>query len=195
MNVKEIPDVGATAACGDDDGPTIDAAVAGDVNAFALLYDRYLDRVYRHVYYRVGNQADAEDLTQQVFLQAWRSIGRFRQVGVPFTAWLFTITHNLLVSAYRRARDVHPLDLDSASLARWANPEAEVFAQFDRTATRAAILRLNPEQQQVIILRFVENFDYSAIAAVLGKSEGNVRVIQHRALKELRRLLTPQVRV
>jgi len=177
------------------DEALIAAASTGDVQAFAVLYDRHLERVYRHVYYRVGNRADAEDLTQQVFLHAWQAIGRFQRTGAPFAAWLLTIAHNLLVSAYRRAKDVQPLDLDPATLARWANPEAEAFAQFDRRAVREAILHLKPDQQQVIILRFVENFEYGAIAAVLGKSEGNIRVIQHRALAELRRLLAHKVKV
>ena len=193
--VQEKLDVASAATNGDDDESVIDAAIAGDVHAFATLYDRHLDRIYRHVYYRVGNRADAEDLTQQVFLQAWRSIGRYRRLGAPFAAWLFTIAHNVLVSSRRKVKDLQPLDTELISLARWANPEAEALAEYDRRATREAILRLNPEQQQVIVLRFVENFEYSVIAAVLGKSEGNIRVIQHRALRELRRLLTHKVRV
>jgi hypothetical protein len=84
----------------------VDAAIAGDGTAFAALYDLHLDRVYRHVYYRVGNRADAEDLTQQVFLQAWRAIGRYRRTAAPFIAWLLTIAHNAIVSHYRKAREL-----------------------------------------------------------------------------------------
>lgn len=191
--MRGAAEAGAVVAGGDDG--VVDAAAAGDINAFATLYDRHLDRVYRHVYYRVGNRADAEDLTQQVFLQAWQAIGRFRRTGAPFTAWLLTIAHNLLVTSYRRAKDATALELDPASLARWANPEAETFSRYDQHVVREAILQLKMEQQQVVILRFVEDFDYTAIAAALGKSEGNIRVIQHRALLELRRLLSHKVKV
>jgi RNA polymerase sigma-70 factor (ECF subfamily) len=171
----------------------LDAAIAGDDAAFAGLYDLHLTRVYRHVYYRVGNRADAEDLTQQVFLQAWRAIGRFQRTGAPFVAWLLTIAHNLIVSFYRQAKDRSALDLDPVALERWSNPEHEVLAEYDRLAVRSAVLQLRPEQQHVVTMRFLENFEYATIARVLGKSEGNVRVIQHRALNELRRLLRGEV--
>lgn len=171
----------------------LDAAIAGDDAAFAELYDLHLTRVYRHVYYRVGNRADAEDLTQQVFLQAWRAIGRFQRTGAPFIAWLLTIAHNLVVSFYRQAKDQSALDLDPIALERWSNPEHEVLAEYDRLAVRSAVLQLRPEQQHVVTMRFLENFEYATIARVLGKSEGNVRVIQHRALNELRRLLRGEV--
>jgi RNA polymerase sigma-70 factor (ECF subfamily) len=176
------------------EGALIAAASAGDVQAFATLYDLHVERVFRHVFYRVGNRADAEDLTQQVFLKAWQAIGRYRQTSSPFIAWLFTIAHNLVVSAHRRARDTAPLDEDVATWQRWADPEAETLAEYDRQTVRDAIMRLKPDQQQVIMLRFVEHLDYPAVAAALGKTEGNVRVIQHRALAELRRLLAPTER-
>ena len=177
------------------EGAQIDAAIAGDTQAFASLYDRYLGRVYRHVYYRVGNQSDAEDLTQQVFLQAWRAIGRYRRTGAPFVAWLLTIASNQVIAFYRRTKRESSLTVEPASGGRWGDPETEAFAQFDRVSVRGAILRLKPEQQQVIIMRFMEYFDYATIAAALGKSEGNIRVIQHRALAELRRLLAHEVKV
>lgn len=175
------------------DQAVIDAAIGGDVQAFAVLYRRYVERVYRHVYYRVGNRADAEDLTQQVFLQAWRAIGRYQHRGVPFIAWLITIAHHLVVNFYVRAK-AQPLELEPTIRAQWADPETQTFARYDRLVVRRAILRLRPEQQQVIIMRFIERFEYSDIATALGKSEGNIRVIQHRALNELRRLLSHEVK-
>jgi RNA polymerase sigma-70 factor (ECF subfamily) len=171
----------------------VEAAVAGDASAFAALYDRHLVRVYRHVYYRVGNQSDAEDLTQQVFLQAWRAIRRFRPTGAPFVAWLFTIAHNLAVQFHRRARDAAPLELEPAAGARWSDPQSEVLATYERTAVRRAILRLKPDFQQVVILRFVEGLPAREVGAAIGKSEANVRVMQHRALVELKRLLDREV--
>ncbi len=173
----------------------VDAAVEGDVRAFAALYDQHLDRVYRHVFYRVGNHGDAEDLTQEVFLQAWRAIGRYRRGGAPFIAWLLTIAHNLVVSYYRRRKEeAAPLDLELAARELWSNPEAEALAHHDRQAVRRAIRRLKPDHQLVISLRFIEQFSPAEVAAATGKAEGHVRVIQHRALAELRRLLMYEVR-
>jgi RNA polymerase sigma factor (sigma-70 family) len=167
----------------------VERAIAGEELAFTALYDRHLDRVYRHVFYRVGNHSDAEDLTQQVFLKAWQAIGRYRRTEAPFIAWLLTIAHNLVVSFYRRGKVAPLLDLDPASTARWSDPVLQVLDKFDRVAVRDAILQLKPEQQLVITMRFMEQFDNATVAAVLGKSEVNVRVIQYRALRDLRKLL------
>jgi RNA polymerase sigma-70 factor (ECF subfamily) len=172
----------------------VDAAVAGDSRAFARLYDQHVDRIYRHVLYRIGNRTDAEDVTQQVFLQAWRAIARYERRTTPFVAWLLTIAHNAVVNFFRRARTTNPIDVELPMVGRWGDPEAETTALLEQVAVRRAILRLKPDQQQVILMRFVENIDFADIAAVLGKNEGNIRVIQHRALLELRRLLTPEVR-
>jgi RNA polymerase sigma-70 factor (ECF subfamily) len=177
------------------EGTLVEAAIGGDAEAFARLYDLHADRVYRHIYYRIGNRDDSEDLTQQVFLQAWRAIGRYERTKTPFIAWLLTIAYHSVVSHARRAKDVAPIDLEPVARERWSDPEAEALARFDRLEVRRAILRLKPDYQHVIVMRFVEHFDYPAIAAALGKSEGNVRVIQHRALLELRRLLSHEVQV
>jgi RNA polymerase sigma-70 factor (ECF subfamily) len=172
----------------------VDAAVAGDSGAFTRLYDQHVDRIYRHILYRIGNRVDAEDVTQQVFLQAWRAIARYERRTTPFVAWLLTIAHNSVVNFYRRARVTDPIDLELPTTGRWADPEAATMAVFDQLAVRRAILRLKPDQQQVILMRFAENIEYADIAAALGKKEGNIRVIQHRALVELKRLLAPEVR-
>ncbi len=177
----------------DEERALIDAAIAGGVQAFAALYDRYLERVYRHAYYLVGNRTDAEDLTQEVFLSAWRAIGRFQHTKASFTAWLLKIAHNAAMSFFRRAKKASYLDMEPEGVDLWSDPEAEALASYDRMAARRAILRLKPEQQQVIVMRFVEELDYADIAAALDKSEGNIRVIQHRALAELRRLLVREV--
>lgn len=173
----------------------IDRARAGDTEAFAALYDQHLARVYRHVYYHLGSRADTEDVTQQVFLRAWQAMPRYRPTDVPLVAWLLTIAHNQVVSFYRRVKDVRPLDLDPVARERWSDPEAETLGRYDRAAVRRAILRLKPDYQRVIVLRFVEGLEYTVIAAAIGKTEGNVRIMQHRALVELRRLLAHEVKV
>lgn len=169
-------------------------AIGGDKSAFARLYDVHYDRVYRHVLYRVPSSEDAEDVTQLVFLQAWRAIGRYQLTGTPFIAWLFTIAHNLVVSFYRRTRLTSPLEEDAREDRSANQPEQSLEVKFDQERIRSAITRLRPEHQQVITLRFLESLAHRDIAGVLGKSEGAVRVIQHRALAELRRILEQEER-
>lgn len=164
-------------------------AIGGDKTAFAQLYDLHHDRVYRHVLYRVPTSEDAEDLTQLVFLQAWRAVGRYRITGSPFIAWLFTIAHNLTMSFYRRNRATGPLEGDPKEDRVDSDPERRTETAFDQERVRAAIRQLRPEHQQVITLRFLENLAHRDIALSIGKTEGAVRVIQHRALAELRRVL------
>jgi RNA polymerase sigma-70 factor, ECF subfamily len=182
------------ATIANDEIAHVEAAIRGDARAFAALYDRHAERVFRHVFYRVANQSDAEDLTQQVFLQAWRAIDRYQRTGAPFVAWLLTIAYHVVVSHSRRSKPTATLELEPVTNERWADPESETMSRFERRAVREAILRLKPDQQQVIIMRFVEHFDHADVAAALGKSEGYVRVIQHRALNELRRLLVHEVK-
>lgn len=173
----------------DDEADLVAAAVEGDSVAFATLYDRHLARVYRHCYYRTGNRADAEDLAQQTFLQAWLAIRRYRRGASPFIAWLLTISQNLAMSHHRKARAIAASDLQLVATEEAADPTAALSTALMRDEVRAAILRLRPERQQVILLRFIEGFSVTEVAAVLGKTENNTRVIQHRALADLRRLL------
>ena len=167
----------------------IQKAVSGDAEAFGRLYDVNADRVYRHIYYRVGNTQDAEDLTQEVFLKAWEAIGRYRVTASPFLAWLMRISHNLIVDLYRRKKKHIYLSDDYFA----ADPDAEAISSvgvdFDRRQLRQAILQLPGNQQQVILMRFIEGYSYAEIASSLGKSEGAIRVLQFRALKRLRSIL------
>ncbi len=164
-------------------------AASGDEDAFAGLYDVHHDRVYRYVMYRVGCAEDAEDLTQRVFLQAWGAIGRYRRTGTPFLGLLYTIAHNVTVSFLRARKPVGSFERDLPTRDRASDPDAALVESDERRRIHGAILRLKPEQQQVIALRFVEGLDCREVGAVLGKSEGNVRVIQYRALRRLRELL------
>jgi RNA polymerase sigma-70 factor, ECF subfamily len=165
-------------------------AIGGDEAAFAQLYDRYAERIYRHVSYRVGRPEDAEDVTQQVFLQAWRALGRYKQTETPFVAWLMTIAHNAVVSFYRRARSAASLEAEGVdppapSEAGLAAAEARV----DHERVRRAMRQLRPELQQVLAMRFLEDLPSRDVASALGTTEGNVRIMQHRALLALRKLL------
>jgi len=155
----------------------IEGAVGGDADAFGRLYDMYVDRVYRHVYYRVGNIKDTEDLTQQVFLRAWQAIGKYKKTSSPFLAWLMRISHNLVIDFYRSKKD------------KDSSPERVAEAEFDQQQLRRTILQLPGEQQKVILMSFIEGFTYDEIASSLGKSKGAIRVILHRALKKMRHML------
>jgi RNA polymerase sigma-70 factor (ECF subfamily) len=167
-------------------------AAAGDAEAFGQLYDRCVDRVYRYVYYRLGNQRDAEDVTEQVFLNAWRAIGRFRADGAPAIVWLLRIAQNAAIDHLRTRKQSDPLDAGAIEKAAWSDPVAVADRRCTLAELREAILELKPEQQQVILMRFIEELGYPQVAAAIGKTEGAVRVIQHRALAALRQALSKE---
>ncbi len=165
-------------------------AVQGDTEAFAALYDRFMGRVYRYVRYLVRDQNDAEDIAQEVFIRAWRALHRYRETGAPFAAWLIAIAHNLAVNHLKAKKgNVSLGDIDIPTNAAEANPEAMTEASFNREGVRSAVLKLSREKQRVILMRWIEGFSYSEIAQFLNKSEGAVRVIQYRALADLRVIL------
>ena len=167
----------------------IQKAIGHDASAFGRLYDMHIDRVYKHIYYRVGNQADAEDFTQQVFLKAWEAIGRYKKTASPFIAWLMTISHNLVVDFYRTRKDRAYLEAELLTDDSTPSPERATEAGFQQQRLRRAVLQLNGDEQQVVILRFMEGFEFAEIASLLNKKEGNVRVILHRGLMKLRNIL------
>ena len=177
-----------------DDAQLIQRAIGRDPDAFGRLYDMYVDRVYRHLYYRVGTVTDAEDLTQQVFVKAWQAIDRYKRTTSPFLAWLITISHNLVVDFYRTKKEKTYLDAEVVADDLASSPARVTEARFDQQQLRQAILKLHGEQQQVVLLRFIEGFGYEEIASLMGKKEGTIRVIQHRALAKLRQILEKEVK-
>lgn len=167
----------------------VQKAKVGNAEAFGRLYDMHVDRVYRHIYYRIGNVADTEDLTQQVFLKAWQAIPRYKKTGSPFVAWLMTISHNLLVDFYRAKKDKIRLRDGVVAKDPESSPEVMAQAHFDQEKLRMAISQLRGDQQRVVLMRFIDGFSFAETANSLGKSEGATRVILHRALKKLRHIL------
>ncbi len=167
----------------------VEEAIRRDANAFAALYDMHVVRVYRHIYYLVNDSREAEDLTAQTYLKAWEAIDRYKERGAPFVAWLLRIAHNLTISYLRGRRDHRTLEETFIDQKLHRNPEEALEQSSDEDSVRAAILHLREEQRQVIILRFVEEMDYREVAAVIGKSVPAVRVIQHRALTNLRKII------
>jgi RNA polymerase sigma-70 factor (ECF subfamily) len=173
----------------DEERALVQRAIERDTSAFADLYDRHVVRVYRHIYYLVNDAREAEDLTAQTFLKAWEAIDRYKERGAPFVAWLLRIGHNLTVSHLRSRRDHSALDEGYIDQKQNRNPEEALERSTEESSVREALLGLRDEQRQVIMLRFVEELDYREVAAMIGKSVPAVRVIQHRALGNLRKLM------
>ncbi|TET38686.1 MAG: sigma-70 family RNA polymerase sigma factor [Dehalococcoidia bacterium] len=171
----------------------IEQAAKGDAQSFARLYDLNVDRVYRHIFYRVSDIGVAEDLTQEVFLKGWQALHRYKRTGSPFVAWLLTIAHNLVIDHYRARKRETSLEASILPSDSATTPQQIAEVRWEQRELERAIMQLRPEQQLVIVLRFIDGFEYSEIAALLRKSEGAVRVIQHRALKELRRILGKEI--
>ena len=168
----------------------VQRAIDRDRAAFTALYDSCIDKVYKHVYYRVSNQTDAEDITQEVFIKAWRAIDKYKSTGAPFVTWLIAIAHNLIIDHYRAKRNFASLEeADSCGQNDDANPEAMVESIFKQNDVRDAISKLKEEKQKVILMRFIDGFSYKEIANSMGKREGAIRVIQYRALNDLRDML------
>lgn len=169
--------------------PIIERAKAGDTAAFGQLYDIYSDRIYRHIYYRTSNMEDAKDLTQEVFIKAWHALPSYKLGKTPFLGWLFTISHNHVIDYYRTKKDDAYLNDSIVIEDGRPSPEMLVEAKFTQQEIKRAILQLPDDQQQVILMFFIEGFNYNEIATTLQKSEGNIRVIMHRALKRMREML------
>ncbi len=161
-----------------------------DPAAFAQLYNAYVEKIYKYVYYKVGNAPDAEDLTEQVFLKAWEAIGRYTWCGYPFSSWLYKLAHNLVVDHYRTRREALPLnDILSTSDEPIIDPEAALNLSLDAAELQEAIAQLTDEQRQVVSLKFIEGYDNAEIAQMLNKKEGAIRALQYRALRSLQGIL------
>ncbi len=172
----------------------LEAVLAAQVDraAFGTLYRRYLDPVYGYCFYLLGDHHDAEDATERTFLAALGAIDRFRDEGATFRAWLFRIAHNQLVNVLRtRSRErTDPRDLVEEP-APGADPARLVMLADGARQLRAALWRLSEDRRQVVVLRFVDGLTAREIGVVLRRTEGAVRVLQHRALRDLAALLGP----
>jgi RNA polymerase sigma-70 factor (ECF subfamily) len=165
------------------------AKLAGeDMQAFGQLYERHVRRIYNYIYYRTGNHHDAEDLTARVFQRALRHVGTFEDKGVPFTAWLYRIAHNLVANWHRdrSRRPVVPLDRHVAVSEVGDHPEIEAIAGEERSLLLKAVQDLPDDRQQLLILKFVERMSNAEIGQVMGRTEGAIKSLYHRTLNVLR---------
>ncbi len=181
------------------DTETINRAIAGEVEAFGELYDRYLNDIYRFIRFQIARQEDAEDLAETVFLKAFESLPGFRSGKrmTNFRAWIYRIARNLVIDHYRSRKPDLPLDLELSSDLSSELPSGEhtdrpeSLIQERETAERInrAVNRLEEPFRPVIVMRFVGGLSYRETADALGLTENYVRVIQYRALRKLRELL------
>lgn len=163
-------------------------ASAGDSEAFSFLYERNVSRIYNYIYYRIGSDADAEDITSRVFYRAFGHINTYVDKGVPFSAWLYRIAHNLIANWHRdthRRKEV-PLEDQIELPVKADHPERAMEKSQEVEQLLQGIRRLSPDRQQLLILKFVEDLSNAEIADIMGKSEGAIKSLYHRALIALR---------
>ena len=184
-----------TAAADRPDSPRrvrrlVERAQQGDRDALEELYLIHFDRIYSYLHMSVGNRHDAEDLTTQTFLKMLEAIGKFRFQAAPFSAWLFRIAHNLSMDHFRASRRWQPEeDVPEPPADESTSAEMGALESIGQKSMLALIEDLSPEQQQVLTLKFVFNFANGEVATILGKTEGAIKSLQHRALVSLQKQL------
>ena len=173
-----------------DEQSLVHRAQQGDKEAFAQLYENHFDKIYRYVALRIGNKTEAEDVTQQAFLNALRSISSFKWKGTPFSAWLFRIAHNLVVDYLRKGKKQTTTPLDESLVDSDSNPQREAEYRLDIEQLVSATKQLTAAQREVISLRFAGELSVAEVAKVMGKSQGAVKALQHSAIVALRKVLS-----
>jgi len=166
----------------------VERAAGGNIEAFGELYSIYLDRIYRYVFYQVKDKMTAEDITEDVFIKAWKVIDSCKGRGETFSPWLYRIAHNQVIDILRSRRKQPLAEMETADKGR--GPELEVEGKLERQELLEMIAYLPEAQRQVIILKFFEGLDNFEIAQITGKKQGAIRVSQMRALSTLRKDLS-----
>jgi RNA polymerase sigma-70 factor (ECF subfamily) len=161
-------------------------AQAGDGAAFGVLFERYRRSVFRYLYYRIGDQHSAEDLTGEVFLRVMRALPDYRRQGAPFQAWIFQIARHLAVDHFRKVNTRHHYPLNEELAAKEDDLDLAVERRLTSDRLREALAQLTDEQREVITLRFVAEMPIAEVAAALSKSESAVKALQRRGLEALR---------
>jgi RNA polymerase sigma-70 factor (ECF subfamily) len=159
-----------------------------DREAFGVLYERYVQRIYAYIYYRTGNDFDAEDLTERVFMRALRHIGSYSDRGLPFSAWLYRIAHNLVANWYRDNSRRKEISLNESLPPAYTeeHPERALVENEERERLLVLIRSLAQERQELLILKFGEDLSNAEIGMIMGRSEGAIKSLYHRTLLALR---------
>jgi len=162
----------------------------GDVEAFGVLYDLFVDSIYRYVYYRMDKE-EVEDVVENIFVRIWENIDKYKPGECAFSAWLFRIAHNLVVDHYRfhrkhiSLRERLPKHLNQSS----DDPVDWTQKKMSQKVLREALMELKEPYQQVLVLKYLNGMNNLEIASVLQRNAGNVRILQYRALKALKDIL------
>ena len=164
-----------------------------DGEAFAELYERYFDKIYRYIVLRMGDRTEAEDITQQVFLKALQSLSSFRWRNVSFGAWLYRIAHNQVVDHLRRKQRRPSVPVEDVELVADDDPQREAERGQEKGMMLKAIGRLTLAQQQVISLRFTSDLPLAEVARIMGRSQGAIKALQHSAIVALRRIMKTEL--
>lgn len=174
-------------------GEILAAAKLGKQEALADLYETYYVRIYRFVFYRVSHKETAEDLTEDVFIKAFAGLSNLQQ-SEAFEGWLFQIARNLVIDYYRKRKQLVPLDAIENTLEYDTNVVDIINLQIEQSILIKLLKELNDEQRSVIKMKFLEELDNSTIARVLNKTEGAIRVIQHRAISKLKEIFHDKIK-
>ncbi len=174
----------------DGEEQIIARAIRGESSAFGSLYGNYQPQIYRFVYLKVSHREEAEDLTHQVFLSAWQNIHTYREQGYPFSSWLYQIARNKVIDFYRAKKNESSLDaFDPDAFGEKETVTERTELSLGLEHLKKALRGMRPEYQEIIVLRFVEELSLKEVANTLAKTEGAVKLLQHRAIKNLRALL------
>jgi len=160
-----------------------------DPEAFGVLYSRYVDQIYQYVFYRTGNRYDAEDLTARTFYKALANLARYRYRGLPFSAWLYRIAHNLVANWHRDRKRRGGVSLDAVAMIGKGGDSAQEFVESHERVEvlRDAVSRLPVERQELLVLKYTTELSNREIGKVMGRSEGAVKALYHRTLIALRK--------
>ncbi|MDD4761433.1 MAG: RNA polymerase sigma factor [Candidatus Pacebacteria bacterium] len=165
-------------------------ACAGKRDSFGKLYDIHQPKIYRFIILKVGNKEESEDITHQVFLSAWQNIKSFRIKEVPFSSWLYKIAKNKIIDYYRSKKPVFSIEsVDENTLKSSSFPELLTEKSMELEKIRNAMTKITEEQQDVLIMRFIEDLPIKEVAVTLNKSIGAIKLIQFRAINKLKKIL------
>ncbi len=188
-----IPESDATAHLANQDDVSLARQARQNPEAFGVLYERYVGAIYRYVYYRVGNIEDAEDLTARVFMRALKHVHNYHDRGVPFSAWLYRIAHNVVANFHRDNRRHPSVPLDDAQMelhdVHHDDADSKIDVDWQRDRLIRAIRLLPEDRQQLVVLKFVEQMQNAEIGQIMNRSEGAVKSLYHRTLAQLREVL------
>lgn len=177
-----------------DDELVIRQVKDGDAEAFGVLYDQYAELIFRYIYTHLDNRLDAEDLTEEIFLRAWKALPKYDERGLPFSAFLFRIARNSLIDYYRQRKVVQSID-DIEIPSHHPGPEEVVDIRLENSDLKDRIGELREDYRNVLIFRFLSGLSPEETAQVMQRSVGAVRVLQHRALSVLKELMERGPRV